>query len=104
MLIPGFQLYGAVIATLAGYFVIWLFIVTGTMKQTNVKFDTGRSCVLYGLLLVQWIVLLLTEYHYYINLMILAVVIVICPKEIKDVFDMMRKLLLSKIPHKGRKD
>ena len=75
ILIPYFELYGAVIATLIGYFFIWLTIILGVEKKMGIKFGIVFSCINYAVLIIQWVILLVEEEHVMVYEIILLMLI-----------------------------
>lgn len=98
ILIPRFMVYGAVIATVIGYCVIWVLTLWGAMKELDVIFDVGRSVALFAILVIQWCVVLFSHRWYVINAVLLLVIVYLCRKEIKDICT----LLVSVISRKKR--
>jgi len=97
ILIPQFKVYGAVIATIVGYFFIWLSIILGIMKQSKVRIDIFKSIVLYLLLIFQWCVLLFIDNYYVYDLFILVLIILLVRSELKNVIMIMIKMIKSKL-------
>lgn len=75
VLIPHFNVQGAVTATVVSYFVIWLVIALHAQKTINIKFGILRNISMFLILIVQWIFISLkTIYFINITLMFLLIV------------------------------
>lgn len=86
LLIPRWNLYGAVIATVAGYFVIWLILLLKVESRLEMRFPKFQSIIMYALLVCQWIVVLYSKYNIIINIMVLGAICVINYKCIHDLW------------------
>lgn len=84
-LIPHFQLYGAVIATIVGYFVIWFILIIKAEKTLEVSFSKTKSILMYVLLIIQWGILLSGKYVILGELVIVAVIATLNMSTIRDI-------------------
>lgn len=91
-LIPKFELYGAVIATVIGYFVIWLIMAVNCKKITQVKLPLYRSVLCGLILLLQWILLLVFEKSYVVQIILFIAQLIINFEIIKYLIQMLKKL------------
>ena len=91
-LIPKFELYGAVIATVIGYFVIWLIMAVNCKKITQVKLPLYRSVLCGLILLLQWILLLVFEKSYILQIFLFIAQLIINFEIIKYLIQMLKKL------------
>lgn len=82
LLIPKWGLYGAIIATLIGYLVIWVVLILKVEKKLDIKFPKIQSLVMYALLILQWVFLMVFENAYLPNCII---VILICLLNIRPI-------------------
>lgn len=95
ILITRLNLYGAVIATLVGYFVIWLVMALEAPKKIGIRLDIKISLFGYMVLCVQWLVLLyIKEYIGYAIQCVLAVLLIIMNrKTLKELYSIAKKFL-----------
>ena len=95
ILIPRFQLFGAVIATAIGYFFIWLVMILYSRK--NVKTDLGLMQSLAGffILVLQWIFLLVLENSYLLQGMLSLIIVIIYLSTARDLFFILKRLVVE---------
>lgn len=86
LLIPRWKLYGAVIATVIGYFVIWLILLLKIENRLDIRFPKFKSIIMYVLLVCQWMVMIYSDYNIIINIIILGV---ICIINIRCIYDLL---------------
>ena len=97
LLIPTFKLYGAVSATLIGYFIIWLIIAIEINKETGIQFDVVFSCINYLILLIQWIVMILLEdYSIFLETSLLLVVLILNRNGLNEMIRSINALISAK--------
>lgn len=85
LLIPRYKLYGAVIATLVGYFLIWLIMAFKSKKIVGVTFDIWKGIVCLCILVIQWIVLVKVEKSYIYECILLLAIMAINFKSLKRI-------------------
>lgn len=93
LLIPHFGLYGAVIATVIGYFVIWLVLLLKVEHRLEIRFPMIKSVIMYALLACQWAIMLYSKYNIIINTLVLVVICIINFRCICDLWNIALKLL-----------
>lgn len=101
-LIPYLGLYGAVIATAIGYFVLWLVLIIKIEQHLATHFPKFQSILMYALISLQWILSLYIENNLIINI---AIIIGICMLNFRCIKDLWRIgiSLIIKIKLKLRK-
>lgn len=99
ILIPVFNLYGAVIATIIGYIVIWFVLLLRVQK--NIKIDVGSKITVVGslLLIIQWIfTLFVTSWvQFLVNLIICSIIIIFFRKAFVEFIEIAKNIAINKI-------
>lgn len=94
ILIPRFQLFGAVIATAIGYFFIWFVMILYSRK--NVKTDLGLMQSLAGFLFGSSMdILLVLENSYILQGMLSLIIVLIYLSTARDLFSILKRLVLK---------
>lgn len=103
ILIPKFALYGAVTATLLGYFVIWVTMVSYSNKTLQINLESRISIYGYLILCAQWLTLLNTAHMmgYFIQSIGIVSLIVINKSSIKILF-IIFKSFMAQLKNKNR--
>ena len=82
LLIPRYQLYGAVIATLVGYFSIWLLMVLNVRRIVGLQLNIVKGLVCLLLLIMQWLIILNVENYYLIQLFFVTFIVLLNVKTV----------------------
>lgn len=90
VLIQKLQIYGAVIATMLGYFVVWLMRVLEVRKKFNYLFNIRKSILNYIFLTVQYLIVLHNN-SYLLHLIVIAILIINNKTSIKYCINLMLK-------------
>lgn len=94
LLIPKFGIQGAVIATLAGYYGVW--IIRATIFNGNIKIHQDFLLIhlLLGLNVIQSVVLLSNiKFHWFIEIVIVIIVIFLNKEYIQEIIMYIRKII-----------
>lgn len=95
ILIPKYGLYGAVIATIVGYFLIWFILIVRAEKSLEVSFSRIKSILMYALLVLQWIILLNAEHAILGEFIVIVLLALLNLGTIKDIWKLGIKVLKS---------
>lgn len=93
LLIPYIGLYGAVIATTVGYFVLWLVLLLKLESHLKINFPKLQSMIMYLLLCCQWILSLFIKRDLILNAVIMLIICAINFQCIKDLWNIGISLL-----------
>lgn len=95
LLIPFFDLFGAVIATAVGYFVIWFKMVMNAKKVIAVRIPIAKSIIGYCILVFQWILLLIDDSWgiYLLQVVLFALIALIYHKTVSIVIELLKREL-----------
>lgn len=96
MLIPGYGIYGASIATLVSFFIVWIMRLVFSKKYVTIKNNMIKDLLCYGLLLVQVWIEHLNNWVLWWQLCILFGVILLNFKEIKTIAILIFSLIKQK--------
>ena len=104
LLIPKWGLFGAVLATLAGYLVIWCVLIIKVEKKLDLKFPKLQSLLMYGLLFLQWGFSLVMENAYLPNCIIVIALFLVNFKTVRMLLQIAVGILSTLknklLPHK----
>ncbi|MGN9136116.1 oligosaccharide flippase family protein [Clostridium sp. HCP1S3_B4] len=100
LFIPKFKLFGAVIATVIGYFLIWLIMALGAKKIINVDLPLKDNIVCGLLLIFQWVSLLILDNSYLIQFIIIVLFFMLNRKTIIKIFNIANRMIFNKIKKK----
>ena len=99
VLIPKFELYGAVIATAVGYFSIWGIMMWNAKKLMNAKGEIVRSVIGFATLVFQWITLLCMDNSVCVQLFLMAMVVIIYFSTVNELYliiiNLIKELILK---------
>lgn len=97
LLIPKFGIQGAVIATLIGYYSVWLVRATVSNGNIRIRQDYISIHLLFMLIVIQSVVLLLDfQFHWIIELLIVAVIIFLNRNYIREAIRTFVKMVRSR--------
>lgn len=93
ILIPRFEVYGAAMATLASYFVMWLVRLVFSKKYISFSVNFGKTILVFVLLVMQ-VFVEHTEKHGYILQMVLCAMVILCySKQVVHIVQYVRNTL-----------
>ncbi len=107
LLIPKIGIYGAVIATICGYFVVWLILILKIESHLKIKFPKIQSIAMYAILALQWWINLTFRFDFLINLVLTLLIFLICFETVKDLFSIgiaLLKKIISAIRNRKNLD
>ena len=99
VLIPKFELFGAVIATAIGYFSIWGIMMWNAREIMNTKSECIRSVFGFVILACQWIALIWIDKFIYIQFFFMTIIVILYFSTINELYlitiNLIRELILE---------
>lgn len=98
ILIPHMQLYGAVIATLVGYFVIWLVMIMSSKRMLGINLRYLNSLCGYSILVLQWLVCLTinNNFEYGMHACSILIIFIVNKNIILEILSIVKTLRVIK--------
>ncbi len=93
ILIPRIGLFGAVIATAVGYFIVWLVLILRAEKSLQIRFSKYTSMAMYAILAMQWIILLVDKHVVVLELALFAALCLLNLRTIRELWNIAVKFL-----------
>lgn len=97
VLIGPLEIYGAVIATMAGYFIIWLIVVIFAQRHLGASFKIGKSVLMFALLLLQCFFEVYLDGFYVGQVIVLAVLVIMNVSAIREMASLFSQLVKQKL-------
>lgn len=107
LLIPRIGLFGAVIATALGYFVIWLVLILKAEMALEIRFPKLKSIFMFLLLVAQWVVLLIGQHMIVLEAILFLALCLLNLATIHDLWGIVVRFLRSiftKLQNRKRRD
>lgn len=96
ILIPQFGAFGAAIATLSSYVIVWFIRLIDSRKIISLIIEIKRDMICYSLLMVQGVITCLNiKYYYLISFVIVAVVLCLNKKIFFEIITLVKRKLIK---------